>query len=60
MLFIEVPIEEPLLENRKLIDDPNAVPYDLSKADGQKIVIDYCYKGFRCKHYSSDFNSWSK
>jgi len=43
--FERFPIEEPLLEDRKLIDDPNAVPYDLSKADGQKIVIDYCKKG---------------
>ena len=43
--FYRFPIEEPLLENRKLIDDPNAVPYDLSKADGQKIVIDYCQRG---------------
>ena len=43
--FYRFPIEEPLLEDRKLIDDPNAVPYDLSKADGQKIVIDYCKKG---------------
>ena len=43
--FYRFPIEEPLLENRKLIDDPNAVPYDLSKADGQKIVLDYCKQG---------------
>ena len=43
--FYRFPIEEPLLEDRKLIDDPNAVPYDLSKADGQKIVIDFCKKG---------------
>jgi len=43
--FYRFPIEEPLLEDRKLIDDPNAVPYDLSKADGQKIVIDYCKQG---------------
>ncbi len=43
--FYRFPIEEPLLEDRKLIDDPNAVPYDLSKADGQKIVIDYCQQG---------------
>ena len=43
--FYRFPIEEPLLEDRKLIDDPNAVPYDLSKADGQKIVIDFCQQG---------------
>ena len=43
--FYRFPIEEPLLESRKLIDDPNAVPYDLSKADGQKIVLQFCEKG---------------
>ena len=43
--FYRFPIEEPLLEDRKLIDDPNAVPYDLSKADGQKIVINFCQQG---------------
>ncbi len=43
--FYRFPIDEPLLEDRKLIDDPNAVPYDLSKADGQKIVLDFCQQG---------------
>ena len=43
--FYRFPIEEPLLEDRKLIDDPNAVPYDLSKADGQKLVMEFCEKG---------------
>ena len=42
--FYRFPIEEPLLESRSLIDDPNAVPYDLSKADGQKIVLKFCEK----------------
>ena len=42
--FYRFPVEEPLLESRKLIDDPNAVPYDLSKADGQKIVLKFCEK----------------
>ena len=42
--FYRFPIEEPLLESRSLIDDPNAVPYDLSKADGQKIVLEFCEK----------------
>ena len=42
--FYRFPVEEPLLESRKLIDDPNAVPYDLSKADGQKIVLEFCEK----------------
>ena len=43
--FYRFPIEEPLLESRKLIDDPNAVPYDLSNADGQKVVLQFCEKG---------------
>ena len=34
--FYRFPIDEPLYEDRKLIDDVNAMPYDLSKADGQK------------------------
>ena len=42
--FYRFPIEEPLLESRSLIDDPNAVPYDLSKEDGQKIVLEFCEK----------------
>ena len=42
--FYRFPIEEPLFESRSLIDDPNAVPYDLSKADGQKIVLEFCEK----------------
>ena len=42
--FYRFPIEDPLLESRSLIDDPNAVPYDLSKADGQKIVLKFCEK----------------
>ena len=43
--FYRFPIDEPLYEDRKLIDDVNAMPYDLSKADGHKIVLDYCSKG---------------
>ena len=42
--FYRFPIEDPLLESRSLVDDPNAVPYDLSKADGQKIVLKFCEK----------------
>ena len=42
--FYRFPIEDPLLESRSLIDDPTAVPYDLSKADGQKIVLEFCEK----------------
>ena len=44
MLFIDFN-RRALLESRKLIDDPNAVPYDLSKADGQKVVLQFCEKG---------------
>ena len=43
--FYRFPIEEPLYEDRKLIDDPNAMPYDLSKADGHKIVLEYSENG---------------
>jgi len=43
--FYRFPIEEALLEDRKLIDDPNAVPYDLSKADGHRIVLEFCNQG---------------
>ena len=43
--FYRFPIDEPLYEDRKLIDDANAMPYDLSKADGHKIVLDYASKG---------------
>ena len=43
--FYRFPIDEPLYEDRKLIDDANAMPYDLSKADGHKIVLEYASKG---------------
>ena len=43
--FYRFPIDDPLYEDRKLIDDANAMPYDLSKADGHKIVLDYASKG---------------
>ena len=39
------PLDQALLEDRPLVTDPNAVPYDLSKADAQRIVYDYCEKG---------------
>ena len=37
--FIREPLEDPLLENRSLVVDQNAVPYDLSKADSQLSLI---------------------
>ena len=43
--FYRFPIDEPLYEDRKLIDDPKAMPYDLSKADGHKIVLEYSKNG---------------
>ena len=43
--FVREPIDKALLEDRPLVTDPNAVPYDLSKADAQRIVYDYCEKG---------------
>ena len=43
--FVREPLEDPLYENRSLVTDLNAVPYDLSKADAQRIVLKYCDKG---------------
>ena len=43
--FVREPLDDPLCENRSLVTDPNAVPYDLSKADAQRIVLEYCDKG---------------
>ena len=43
--FVREPLEDPLYENRSLVTDSNAVPYDLSKADAQRIVLEYCDKG---------------
>ena len=43
--FVREPLDQALLEDRPLVTDPNAVPYDLSKADAQRIVYDYCEKG---------------
>ena len=43
--FVREPLDKALLEDRSLVTDPNAVPYDLSKADAQRIVYDYCEKG---------------
>ena len=43
--FTRYPLDEPLLEDRPLIENKNSVPYDLSKADAQRIVLDYCEQG---------------
>jgi dihydroflavonol-4-reductase len=43
--FYRFPIDEPLLEDRKLIDDASGMPYDYSKAEGQRIVVEFCNKG---------------
>ena len=43
--FYRFPIDEPLLEKRKLIEDEKGMPYDYSKAEGQRIVYNYCKKG---------------
>ena len=43
--FYRFPIEEPLLEGRKLIEDQKGMPYDFSKAEGQRIVYEFCKKG---------------
>ena len=43
--FYRFPIDEPLLEDRKLIEDQKGMPYDFSKAEGQRIVYEFCKKG---------------
>ena len=43
--FVREPLDQALLEDRPLVTDPNAVPCDLSKADAQRIIYDYCEKG---------------
>jgi dihydroflavonol-4-reductase len=43
--FIREPLDAPLLEDRPLVVDQNTVPYDLSKADAQRIVLEYCERG---------------
>ena len=43
--FYRFPIDEPLLEDRKLIDDASGMPYDYSKAEGQRIVLEFCEQG---------------
>lgn len=43
--FIREPLDAPLLEDRPLVVDQNTVPYDLSKADAQRIVLEYCDRG---------------
>ena len=43
--FIRKPLNAPLLEDRSLVVDQNTVPYDLSKADAQRVVLEYCERG---------------
>lgn len=43
--FNRFPIEEPLYETKELVSSKKSVPYDLSKADGHKIVLDFIKKG---------------
>ncbi|WGK69751.1 NAD-dependent epimerase/dehydratase family protein [Candidatus Haliotispira prima] len=43
--FVREPLGEPLLEDRPLVVNENSVPYDLSKADAQRIVLEYCERG---------------
>ena len=43
--FYRFPIDEPLIEDRKLIEDQKGMPYDFSKAEGQRIVYEFCEKG---------------
>jgi dihydroflavonol-4-reductase len=43
--FNRFPIDKPLLEDKELVIDKNAIPYDLSKADAQRVVLDYCNNG---------------
>ena len=43
--FYRFPIDEPLLEDRKFIEDQKGMPYDFSKAEGQRIVYEFCEKG---------------
>ena len=39
--FQREPMDEPLYESRSLVSDAKSIPYDLSKADGQRIVLDF-------------------
>ena len=39
--FAREPMDEPLYETRELVTGPKSIPYDLSKADGQKIVLEF-------------------
>ena len=43
--FNRFPIDQPLLEDKDLVKDKNAIPYDLSKADAQRVVLEYCNNG---------------
>ena len=43
--FEQQPTSEPLIENRPLVSDPSALPYDRTKAEAQKVVIDASEQG---------------
>ena len=43
--FEQQPTSEPLIENRPLVSDPKALPYDRTKAEAQKVVIDASEQG---------------
>ena len=43
--FEQQPTSEPLTENRPLVSDPKALPYDRTKAEAQKVVMDASEQG---------------
>ena len=43
--FEQQPTSEPLVEARPLVTDPKALPYDRTKAEAQKVVIDASEQG---------------
>jgi len=45
--FEQQPTSEPLIENRPLTSNPKALPYDRTKAEAQKIVIDSTEQGLK-------------
>ena len=45
--FEQEPTSEPLIETRPLVSDPKALPYDRTKAEAQKVVIDSREQGLK-------------
>ena len=43
--FEQQPTSEPLVEARPLVTDPRALPYDRTKAEAQRVVLDYRDQG---------------